>query len=150
MNNRPYLGAVLIVSAEAASASVIERVIRDGHYHASVADSIGEMVEACKDTWFHLVLIDSDAIKDPVDDLIEKIRIVEADVPVTVLGGHAGAPRSDVRYLAKPLTLEHVQEILPQAVAAREEREGGNLLRGTLLACCIALALWALLIWLWR
>lgn len=145
----PSCGDVLIISGDMTSACAIERLLSDGDYHTRVAPSADEMIEACRDTWFHLALIDTDTLQDSVDDLIGKLRLVEPDILVVALGDHEGITCSGICYLDKPLSIEHIKGIFVQAVTVREDRNHVKLLRGTILAICISSLLCAFLIWLW-
>jgi len=150
MNDSSCFGAVLIVSGDTALATSLEKMINDCHFHVSVAASVGEAITACTDIWFHLVLIDADAMKDAVDELISNIRIVAPDMPVALLGSDDSLSRPDVRYLDKPLTLDLLKTTLLQAVSTRIDRNERKIGRGTVLGIGLSLLLWAVMIWLWR
>jgi hypothetical protein len=75
---------------------------------------------------------------------------MEPDIPIICLGNHAKGPCPDITYLKKPLSIELIKEIFPQAVTEKETKGGRKALGGLVLAGCISLLLWLFLIWIWK
>lgn len=86
----------------------------------------------------------------PEDHLARKIRITEPDIPIIGLGNQDRGPCPDITYLKKPLTVEKIKDIFPQAVTEKETKGGRKALGGLVLAGCISLLLWLFLIWIWK
>ena len=147
VGNRPSLGDVLIISRDEASAISTEKLLNDCLYKTSVAGNGDQIIERLKETLFHLILIDLDSIDIPEDHLARKARIMEPDIPIIGLGNNDRGSCPDISYLKKPLTVEKIRDIFPQAVTKKEIKGGRKALKGLLLAMCISLFLWILLIW---
>jgi len=150
MKHDPQFGYVLIVSRDEESTSAIMKLLNGANYLTQVAATASEVFEACRDTWFHLVLIDLDAIGDTLVDLIQIIRIVHPDILIVAFGDHNDGAHAGVSYLDKPLDLSHFQTILCRAIEVREARNQGRFLRGIFLAIVLSSLLFFLLFWLWR
>lgn len=149
VDDRPSMADVLIVSDDDAWAVSTEKILNDNLYGVSVASNGDQIIDRLiKHPWYHLVLIDLDSIDVSEDYLVRNIRKIEPDIPIIGLGIQSGGPCSDITYLKKPLTLELIRKIFPQAVSVKETKVGRRTLKGLLLAVCTGLFLWILLIWI--